>query len=175
MPDSINCSSFNARGITTQAKQYELREYIIKNKLEIINLQETFLKDKVKFSMPGYSIIRSDRTSFGGGLAILIKKNIPFEVLQVVSNDDIEYITIKILIFSNVYIPRYSARAINQLKSKILSFNNNLIAGDLNAIHNSWSAGTENVTGKKFFDLMPFNNHVINICTGLADSYRHTQ
>ena len=50
---------------------------MLENKIDILALNETFLKPKFKFHLPGYDIYKNDRlVATKGGIAILVKKSI---------------------------------------------------------------------------------------------------
>ena len=55
----------------------ELQNYLLENQIDILALNETFLKPKFKFHLPGYDIYKNDRlVGTKGGVAILVKKGI---------------------------------------------------------------------------------------------------
>ena len=76
-------SVVNAWGV--KGKLDELEERLNKDEIDICLIQETKLKegrDKTPV-IPGYKFIRSDRTgASGGGLAILVKKNISYKEVK---------------------------------------------------------------------------------------------
>ena len=58
-------------------KRKELQNYLLENQIDILALNETFLKPKIKFHLPGYDIYKNDRLlGTKGGIAILVKKGI---------------------------------------------------------------------------------------------------
>ena len=59
------------------SKRKELQNYLPENQIDILALNETFLKPKIKFRLPGYDIYKNDRlVGTKGGVAILVKKGI---------------------------------------------------------------------------------------------------
>ena len=68
------------------------KNYSLENQIDILALNETFLKPKFKFHLPGYDIYKNDR-SVGpkSGVAILVKKGII--VNQEWKNDHFNVIT----------------------------------------------------------------------------------
>ena len=58
-----------------------------------------FLKAKHNVTIPGYKIVRKDHsTSQGGGVALIVKDNISFDIFELNINNNkgnIEYVTIK--------------------------------------------------------------------------------
>ena len=58
-------------------KRKELQNYLLENQIDILALNETFLKPKFKFHLSSYDIYKSDRlVGTKGGVAILVKKAI---------------------------------------------------------------------------------------------------
>ena len=82
---------WNCRGL--RPKWEELEHYLRENNIDVIALNETFLKPHMNFSLPGYHIKRSDRTwSTKGGVAFLYKSelilNKVYEKLIHLKNDE---------------------------------------------------------------------------------------
>ena len=71
----MNIVSWNCQGL--RPKRKELQNYLQENQIDILALNETFLKQKFKFHLPGYDIYKNDRlVGTKGGVAILVKKGI---------------------------------------------------------------------------------------------------
>ena len=69
-----NILFWNFQGIRPKRKELEL--YLKENVIDVITPNETFLSKKHNFKIPGYDIIRNDRsTGLKGGFAFLAKKN----------------------------------------------------------------------------------------------------
>ena len=65
----------NCQGLRPERK--ELQNYLLENQIDILALNETLLKPKFKFHLPGYDIYKNDRpVGTKGGIAILMKKGI---------------------------------------------------------------------------------------------------
>ncbi len=74
----------NIRSTKADTKQIQLRNLINKHNLDIISLNETFLKPSNTLTVDGYNIIRSDRQSrTGGGAALCIKSNLTCRELYI--------------------------------------------------------------------------------------------
>ena len=66
---------WNCQGL--RPKRKELQNYLLENQIDILALNETFLKLKIKFHVPGYDIYKNDRlVGTKSGAAILVKKGI---------------------------------------------------------------------------------------------------
>ena len=65
----------NCQGLRPKWK--ELQNYLLENQTDILALNETFLKPKFKFHLPGNDIYKNDRlVGTKGDIAILVKKGI---------------------------------------------------------------------------------------------------
>ena len=70
----------NVRSITH--KMDSIRLHLKDNNLDVPTFSETWLSPKVtdtEITFPGYSIVRKDRNSRGGGVAIFLRDRIPFK------------------------------------------------------------------------------------------------
>ena len=75
----MNIVFWNCQGL--RPKRKELQNYLLENQIDILidilTLNETFLKPKFKFHLPGYDIYKNDRlVGTKGGVAILVKNGI---------------------------------------------------------------------------------------------------
>ena len=71
----MNIVFWNCQGL--RPKRKELQNYLQENQIDILALNETFLKPKFKLHLPGYDIYKNDRlVGKKGGVAILVKKSI---------------------------------------------------------------------------------------------------
>ena len=71
----MNIVFWNSQGLRSKWK--ELQNYLIENQIDILALNEAFLKLKFKFHLPGYDIYKNNRlVGTKGGVAILVKKGI---------------------------------------------------------------------------------------------------
>ena len=71
----MNTVFCNCQGLRPKWK--ELQSYLLENQIDILALNEKFLKPKFKFHLPGYDIYKNDRL-FGtkSGVEVLVKKGI---------------------------------------------------------------------------------------------------
>lgn len=93
--DLLRILAWNSNSI--RYKLLELELYNQKENFDIICLSETKLdKDYKNLKLPGYSCYRQDRNSDGGGVAILIKSNIPHCEFQVPNMKSVEVIGVKL-------------------------------------------------------------------------------
>ena len=76
-----------------RARKTELIEHLKEHKPDFVSLNETKVLPKHKVSIPGYESVRKDRSAAGGGMAILIKKEIAYSIVY---TDDINAETVAI-------------------------------------------------------------------------------
>ncbi|KAG5862494.1 hypothetical protein JTB14_036193 [Gonioctena quinquepunctata] len=145
-PSSLSMLSWNANGL--RDKIIELEDLILERNLDVIFIQETFLKND-PIGIPNYRIFREDRLGRqGGGVAIMIKCNIQHE--QIAINHDrtsgSEAVGIKVMTnrgplrLISIYNPPNNELAIDFLEMIIIESNlPTIVAGDFNAKHTTWS------------------------------------
>lgn len=141
---------WNIRSITSNKDnlQYNIEEY----HPNIILLSETWLKIDQTFKIPGYNIIRQDRSTRGGGIASLIKDNLLFtdHVLSLSPPDGVNIHAFKVdhLSIVNIYCPPNIVLPLDfwhNLTSALIS--PYLICGDINAQNPSWGSHNRNRNG----------------------------
>lgn len=125
---------------------YAFREHVCNYKYDVIGLSETWLSDNVpsgSFEFDNYNLIRKDRGTRGGGVAIYIKNSVRYSLTDYHSlNDSFEHLWIKIhinnrkILYGVVYKNKYSGEfleAFEEVVSAILPMCDNLICmGDFN-------------------------------------------
>lgn len=153
-PHSLQIVSWNANGVLN--KQQEIPFFLQDYQVDVLLLQETFLRPCHSWKIPNYSIYRNDRENgAGGGTAIIIRNSLPHHlptpapILQTT-----ETTTIQVPIASNLslqltsaYIPPkqpFSRRDFAILTSSQMP---SFIAGDLNSKHTAWGCRTSNFKG----------------------------
>ena len=88
--------TFNARSLLP--KLDELRAVCSNHSYDIIGVTETWLSPDIldhELYLPGYSIMRRDRSHHGGGVAIYISNSLPFNTLQTL-NSQIELLFVEL-------------------------------------------------------------------------------
>ena len=89
-----------------RANKQELIQLLKEKDISIASINETLLSKTSRIHIPGYNIIRKERqTGHGGGVAILIRKNIEYSQMDYnLSSEQLkgnEYVTIKMTIHSH--------------------------------------------------------------------------
>lgn len=169
---NINVMFWNCRSIRN--KIFELIHFLNSNNVDICLLSETWLSDENTFYHPQYSCVRRDRVGRnGGGVAILVKKTIQFNIIPCIATEVVENVGIEISFRENsnlriysVYFPGGQNNSVfrNKFKSDIRKMLNMpykyMICGDLNSRHRSWNCLRANPWGNILYDFvsLPRNN-----------------
>lgn len=166
MSEKLNIISWNARGLCSPSKKSELSLCCARFQPHLVLIQETFFtNDNNKIYIHNYIPLKKNREAHGGGLLILVRRDISFEIYPSIESINYENMSVRIymencsMIVTNLYIPHDSPQVIQSLK-KLLNSQQHIIAGDFNAKHVSWSFDS-NRLGEKLFDLMPYNGYVL--------------
>lgn len=172
MNEQINIVTWNARGIRN--KKEELYEFLLNNNIDICLLNETWLNQNVSIRHNEFYCYRNDRVGGrGGGVAIIIKKNIRHQLMPLMNTSLIENIGVKIFnsngdsidIYS-CYFPGGNTRSTDNKKQKFTSdlrklsssSNNYLLGGDFNSRHSMWGCSRANCWGNLLHDKLPNYN-----------------
>ena len=160
----LKVMTWNANSIFR--KKSEFFDFLLENDIDLALLNETHLNDKKSFSHPNYVTHRLDRPGDNtkGGVAILVRKNLPHKLLPFFKTKNLECIGVSVnsasgpIDFISAYRPcgRNSADDINKFKNDILlltsTSQNFFICGDLNARHSTWGCTTANSAGDALFE-----------------------
>lgn len=154
--NEIKIHTWNANGVLN--KQQELGSYLVENKVDIMLINELKVKDNFKLTIRNYTTIfklRDNNTGYGG-VAILIKKGIPFIEVDSVQCS-IENIGIKIekdLTIIAAYNPpsnKYKSTCLDALLNGSGS-TKVIVMGDLNSKHFYWNCEHNNRNGNTLLD-----------------------
>lgn len=146
----LNIVQWNIRSV--YAHLAELKNFINKYDIDIICLQETFLKPHQTLNIKGYSVERKDRDSgTGGGILLCIKNSIKYnkidtdlEAFQCIDLYNNRKSKIRLI---HGYIRPLEAFDYKELEPLLLN-TNTIILGDFNAHSELWSHGKTNSAGK---------------------------
>lgn len=165
--NSLKVMHWNCQGITTYSKSVELHNFIKENSIDVLLLNETFLKSNHSFKMSGYKVYRKDRISHGGGVAIVIKSTLKHNVdssfpTKLIENVcvSVEFLNTKVK-FISAYCPRYTPDFIHDLDLMTSTNGDFFILGDLNAHHLSWNCAKSDTAGNLLFNHQNSNNYYI--------------
>jgi exonuclease III len=164
---------WNARSLLSNHNELKKYIYDLKVKPSVICIQETYLKPKYSFSIAGYDCIRNDRLNKqGGGVAIFIKKNIPYVTIQINPVDKFEIIQIKVFVnqtflnIVNMYNLPESNLHYNDIYN-VLNQRNLIFCSDINSYNKLWGSKTNNKNGLVIEEVISdLNIAVLNDGTG---------
>lgn len=168
---------WNCRSIKN--KMVLLPYLIDKHNIDILCLSETFLKEEDSISYPDFNVVTKCREDqLGGGLAVFIRKNLKFKVLDQMhadfsrgnDNNGVEFLLLEVKrhtedrgfhILSIYSPPRSSGKYTNNKFWKRffnfaeLNFNDIVIVGDFNAKSDIWQKNVQtDIEGKKIEDAL---------------------
>lgn len=162
---------WNCRGIRNKKELL-----ILSASFDILLLSETWLAPSTSFFLMSFHIIRADRpSSHSGGLAICVRKGIPFYYPPSSSSFGalLEHLPVvvdswygKILIINVYRRPGLSLNGFNwsSLFTLFPDYTNILISGDFNAHHTAWGSSNNDRVGSSlllsssFYDFQLLNN-----------------
>lgn len=164
-PESIKVIYWNINSF--RIKKTDLDDLIKENSPDIICLQETKCTSNIKIAVPGYHTYRFDRDQPAGGVAILIKPEMPHSFQGSNQNISIDNVTVKIHT-RNGPIKITSAYKSPQLPlireevQELLDQNTPLlIVGDLNWKNVDWNSRTTNANGLRLAEWTEASARVI--------------
>jgi len=156
---------WNANSIDKHSQTIEeLELFILQNQIHLISINETKLSEADNININNYTIIRKDRTSNGGGVAIIIKKQINYEQLDLLEEFDLELIAIKVTLnahtfnFITLYLPPQAQLPSTSFFQKLASLPNLILCGDLNCKSKEWYSRKINTNGKQLEQILPQYN-----------------
>jgi hypothetical protein len=155
--------TWNANGIL--GKLGELKVFLKMHDVDIMLITETKLLKTDKINIDSYNILRKERNTDtrGGGVAILVKRGIPYIKAQVAANE-IECTAIKLsnnIVIAVVYNRPCNKYKIESIRKIYNTHNNIIIGGDLNSKHIDWGNNSNNTNGITLHNLINSSN--INI------------
>ncbi len=91
----VHLLQWNARSLTANGQEFKRFVSESEVKLDIICIQETWLRAHLDFIIPGYESVRFDRDgSQGGGCATFVRDGISFK--RIVTSTEIECVIIEV-------------------------------------------------------------------------------
>lgn len=167
----IKLMSWNANSIKN--KLNELIYYIKINQLDVIGINETKLDSQYSMKIPGYIVYRSDRTANGGGVAMIIRKDIKHHV-KPLTLENIESVSVCIqtkvgeICVISAYLPPGKELSQKDLREITKCHNKYVLMGDLNARHKSWNCISSNKKGKDLLEYCLNKNITIAAPNGVT-------
>lgn len=152
---------YNISSLIAHSRRIELLKILQEKNCTFAFIQETHLSSRHKVLLDNYNIIRNDKNQ---GVALFLKNNIKYELVDFASNDfpsvfiSIKYISDnnpKNFLLGSVYIPSSSpvsalTSELNRIDQLANGFDGVIIGGDLNARSPNWKDHSYNINGKTF-------------------------
>ena len=153
-PDSLRVLQWNAGGL--RARSTELLHFLSSHPVDLICIQESNLNSSSSFRIPGFSVLRSDRTHSrsgilssdashaSGGVVIFVRQGLSFSELSTTSLSSLDpysdYVGVNISLnksssvsFLNVYAPPYSLLPNGWQNRFLLSLHSSLLQKSLHS------------------------------------------
>ena len=148
---------WNANGV--RGKTMEIRELLERTQPHALLINETHLKPRMRFGVPGYIVARKDRPDeIGpkGGTAILVRADIHHSRLPDPQTEEIEATSVEIFTDNHpVTLTSVYKRPGNRLRradlQTLFSTSPTIAAGDWNASHTNWDQNS-NRDGTRLVD-----------------------
>ena len=146
MATATRLLQWNANGLRTHVN--ELKNFLAScdPPMDILCLEETFLKTEQRFNLPGYQIVRKDRTtSTKGGLIIAIREGISYTQVNITTADELEQQAVRIktqhgnMVIINCYMVPDKPAAKSEIEKLFLA-ETTIITGDFNAKNQLWGS-----------------------------------
>ncbi|KAL1116304.1 hypothetical protein AAG570_005799 [Ranatra chinensis] len=160
---ALKTMTYNARGLQRQLS--EIIDIIVENRVDVVLLTETHLREAHKPYIPGFTIHRKDRGTSGGGVAILVKNEIRHRQIMVPSSE-MEIIGVQVnagtrpVNFFSVYKPPDTKLDCDVLHDILSEPQVTVVAGDFNAKHTFWNCSGKNTAGTTLYKFIEANRHV---------------
>lgn len=140
----LHICHINAQSLLNKIDEFQ---YVFENSsIDIVCVSETWFKPYVQdglVKLSGYSVCRNDRTSRAGGVAIYVKDNIKYKIINKSDiSDEVEFLFVEInsqeekLLIGTIYRPNRRiditpfSSALNLISMK---YSNIILAGDFNS------------------------------------------
>ena len=172
LPLSSSILQWNVRSLNDY-KITDLLKYTSSHNIDILCLQETHLNSSVNLKIPGYDVLRKDRSSnrIGGGVAILVRSHLKFCGISLPDfSHDIDAIGVKLWLANmevtviNLYNPNGNNNGHDFFNfiSNNFSNSNLVVVGDFNAHSSIWGYSPQNNAGKYIEEFLTnFTNIVL--------------
>jgi len=169
MTKPLKIIQWNARGLY-RSRLEEFKNQLRYHNPHIVLLSETHWKDEYKVKFSAYNSFNLNRASQGGGVAILVKKNIQATLLDFPPHENIEAVgaTIRlsnkdIIEVASVYCPNGNRCNYEEIENILTHTGRSaIVGGDLNAHSDLWEDGyPTNASGRNLKQYLQNENKFI--------------
>ncbi|KAL1140057.1 hypothetical protein AAG570_007034 [Ranatra chinensis] len=160
---ALKTMTYNPRGLQRQLS--EIIDIIVDNRVDVVLLPATHLREAHKPYIPGFTIHRKDRGTTCGGVAILVRNEIRHRQIMV-SSSEMEIIGVQVNVgtrpvnFFSIYKPPDTKLDCDVLLDILSEPQVTVVAGDFNAKHTFWNCSGKNTAGTTLYKFIEANRHV---------------
>ncbi|KAL4090465.1 hypothetical protein QTP88_025295 [Uroleucon formosanum] len=156
---------FNANGLKNH--DIELQNVLNNKRIDIALITETLFTKYSTIHIPGYKLLKTNHPdgTAHGGVAILIKSSVLFELLPNFCLDHLQSCAIIVklnnisITIAAIYSPPKHKLTVNHYANYFNTVGNNfLIGGDFNAKHHSWGCRANNPRGSVLYNFVSQKN-----------------
>lgn len=159
--EKLNIMQWNARSAVAHKK--DLCHFLNNNNIHVALISETWFKSNQVINFPNYNLVRRDRYDgkVGGGVAVLVNKQIPYKEITFVNNfnSDIQIcgVTIKVsnsyLSIVSLYNPPKTVTQVNDWTNIFKQCASPcIIGGDFNGHNASWGSSKTDDIGRQIIN-----------------------
>lgn len=163
---NTNLVMWNANSVLP--KKGELIEFLRAHDVDAALISETHLEAGCSFKLHRRDIYRNDRNRYGGGTAILVRREITHHELDLPKLTSIEATAIAIKTVDHrwirvisVYKPPNTKIDTTDIDKIFANPMPTLVAGDLNCKHQAWNSRVSNIDGRTLFNHWELNKYNI--------------
>lgn len=148
--DNINILYWNANGLSN--KIHEVPRILCKYDVHVVLVNETKFskKDNINPTLLNYKLYRRDRETFGGGIAIYVKSNMPHCEIPTISTQFKSHaiqLNNKLVIVS-AYLGPNKKLVTKELDNFLNLGKSVMVVGDFNCKHLNWHCRKSNANGR---------------------------
>lgn len=156
----LRISQYNIQSVNSKKEQ--LINFLNNENIDICLLNETWLKDHQRFSIPGYNFYNKNSINSHNGVAILIKPYLKYNILDTRFYEDIQTIALSVssaigkITILCVYCPPTSSHIrLNRLRNIIRDLPKPIfVSGDFNAHHIAFGCLSTKGRGRDLYDVI---------------------
>jgi retron-type reverse transcriptase len=137
-----------------EKKKAELLAFLTRQKCDVALLQETHLRGNARLRVPGFRVFRDDRSTRGGGTAILVSDRLAAQRIPLPALANIEATAVRLecedgpLRLVSVYAPPSRTMDTADLEAVFEGGAATIAAGDYNAKHPDWHSRLQSLRGR---------------------------
>ena len=163
--------TLNTQSVNADLKKITLDRILKDHRPDVIGLTETWLKSNTQFTMNNYITTRCDRSTTGGGVAILVKHQIEHRKIDLPQLLTFEAVAVLLMhqdssssIFISIYMKPsaiFDGQELSMLIDVLPRSNNIIMCGDLNCKNTTCKCTSTDSNGTELFNWANSEDFVI--------------